>query len=869
LVGRRGQLDRAIAALASRHGRGLVLHGPAGIGKSSLLAAARDRALARGIDVRWILATAASRSVPFGPFAHLLPPDFDPEQPGGVLTATAGHLAAPEVRVALAIDDAHLLDAGSATLLQHLAQAGSVSFVVTARDGEPAPDAVTALWKDLGVPRVRLDELDRDEIAEALAEALGGDVSSSLVDDLTQLSHGNPLLLRELVMAAERAGTVQRRGGIWLATGPLVAVDDLPAAVAERLDQLPPPVRAAAELVALAEPVGAAIVEQLVPSEIRARLDEERLLASVPDRRRDRIRLVHPLYSEALRATVPPLRAREHARRLAEVVGRTGLRRAEDRMRAALWHLAAGRRDQPDLYLLACRDASAAEDHELAAKLAQAAVDGGAGLEGELALLRQLPFVGRLDEASTQAEALAVAVVEPAAVVEVAVVRARLRVVAGDVSGAEEILRDAQPAAGTPELRARLLVQLAAAAHDAGDMTRATAAVDDILGHGEDPESLVAVAPFGVRALAVAGRAEDAVALADRALDAIDDGAAATTTVSDAISMAWCQAIAYTGRFDLALARGQAGAAASRGGLRGAWLRDVGQALLYHGKVRTSLAALRQMMAELPLVGISATSAMWALDAMAEACALLADVDGAQQHLEHLARVRPPGFRPPRTSGEAWTAVAAGELRRARAVALDAAEEHARRGAAVPQAQALYDVARLGGAADVVADLEDLAVRCQGRLVAALAGAARSLSDGDATGAETASRELEEQGLVLLAAELATRAGLLHRRQGRPGSALAANRRASELAGRCEGATTPLLAHRDRTTDLTEREWEVVTLAARGLTDREVAEQLVVSIRTVHSHLHHAYGKLGVAGRKELVALLRGAAVRTGTSGGT
>jgi DNA-binding CsgD family transcriptional regulator len=828
------------------------------VGKTTLLAEARDRALARGTDVHWILATLASHAVPFGPFAQLLPSDLDPDQPGGVLTAAAGHLAASDGPVALAVDDAHLLDAGSATLLQHLAQTGSVPFVVTVRDGESAPDAITALWKDLGVPRVRLDHLDRDEVGVTLSEALGGDVSSSLVDDLAQLSHGNPLLLRELVMAAERAGTVECHEGIWVATGSLVAVDDLPAVVAERLDRLPAAVRAAAELVALAEPVGAAVIEQLVTPEVRARLDDERLLAAVPDRRRDEIRLVHPLYSQALRATVPPLRAREHARRLAEVFGGTGLRRTEDRVRVSLWHLASGRRDQPDLYLQACRDAHAAEDHDLAAKLAQAAVDGGAGLKAELALLKQLPFLGRLDEALTQADALAVAVVEPADVVEVALVRARLHVVAGDVARAEQILRDVEPTANTPELRGKLLVQLAASTHEAGDMIRATAAVDEIIDHADEPELLVAVAPFGVRALAVAGRAQDAVAVADRALDAIDDGVIATTPVADSISMAWCQAIAYTGRFDRALARGQAGAATSRGGLRGAWLRDVGQALLHSGQVKTSLAALRQMMAELPLAGISATSAMWALDAMAEACALLGDVDAAQRHLDQLARIRPQGFRPPRTSGHAWTAAASGELRHARAIARDAANEHARRGAAVPQAQALYDVARLGSAAEVVTELEELAERCQGRFVAALAGAARCLSARDAAETDIASREFEEQGLVLLAAELATRTAVLHRRQGRPGSAIAAGRRAAELEGRCQGATTPLLTDQDHSSDLTEREWEVVTLVAHGLTDREVAERLVVSVRTVHSHLHHAYVKLGVAGRKELAELLGG-----------
>lgn len=55
---------------------------------------------------------------------------------------------------------------------------------------------------------------------------------------------------------------------------------------------------------------------------------------------------------------------------------------------------------------------------------------------------------------------------------------------------------------------------------------------------------------------------------------------------------------------------------------------------------------------------------------------------------------------------------------------------------------------------------------------------------------------------------------------------------------------------------LTEREREVLQLLADGLSNREVAEQLFLSIGTVKRHTHNIYGKLGVASRTQ--ALLRG-----------
>jgi DNA-binding CsgD family transcriptional regulator len=60
----------------------------------------------------------------------------------------------------------------------------------------------------------------------------------------------------------------------------------------------------------------------------------------------------------------------------------------------------------------------------------------------------------------------------------------------------------------------------------------------------------------------------------------------------------------------------------------------------------------------------------------------------------------------------------------------------------------------------------------------------------------------------------------------------------------------------DQRSPLTTREREVAGLAARGLSDRDIATRLQVSLRTVHSHLHRAYRKLGVDGRDQLAAIL-------------
>jgi DNA-binding NarL/FixJ family response regulator len=53
---------------------------------------------------------------------------------------------------------------------------------------------------------------------------------------------------------------------------------------------------------------------------------------------------------------------------------------------------------------------------------------------------------------------------------------------------------------------------------------------------------------------------------------------------------------------------------------------------------------------------------------------------------------------------------------------------------------------------------------------------------------------------------------------------------------------------------LTEREIEVLDLLARGLANKDLARQLLVSEATVKSHLSHIYAKLGVDTRSGAVA---------------
>jgi len=83
-----------------------------------------------------------------------------------------------------------------------------------------------------------------------------------------------------------------------------------------------------------------------------------------------------------------------------------------------------------------------------------------------------------------------------------------------------------------------------------------------------------------------------------------------------------------------------------------------------------------------------------------------------------------------------------------------------------------------------------------------------------------------------------------------PEQALAAQGQATRPAPVVAGQPSPSLAKLPSfPAGLTTREVEVLCLLATGLTDAQIAEQLVLSLHTVHAHLRTIYSKLGVTSR--------------------
>ncbi|GLZ34238.1 LuxR family transcriptional regulator [Lentzea sp. NBRC 105346] len=104
--------------------------------------------------------------------------------------------------------------------------------------------------------------------------------------------------------------------------------------------------------------------------------------------------------------------------------------------------------------------------------------------------------------------------------------------------------------------------------------------------------------------------------------------------------------------------------------------------------------------------------------------------------------------------------------------------------------------------------------------------------------------------------------GLHLRRKGKPDEAMPHLRRALDMARSCGAHPLAKLASDEVRDDgeqmqgLTKQENRVARMAAQGLTNRQIAETLHLTRRTVELHLSGVYRKLGINGRAELVAAL-------------
>jgi DNA-binding CsgD family transcriptional regulator len=859
MAGRSTEFSRLTLAVAAR--RGAVITGPAGVGKTTLALSGVQWAEQRGMAHRRAIATRAAQGLPFGAFASLLPPersDADTSRDDlGVLLGRYARAIAEGTQgrpLLVFVDDAHLLDNGSAILVQQLALTQAATVLATVRAGEVLPDPVLSLWKDGPAERIEIGVLDDAAIEELLASALGGPVDAAAVRELAGRSRGNPMFLRELVNGALETGALAVAGGLWRLEGPLSPSVRLAELVALRLGDLSQSERSVLELLALGEPLGPAELARLADPAAVDALEEKGLITSGTDGSRIEIRLAHPVYGDVVRAGISALRERAVSRSLAEVIEAVGARRQGDPLKVATWRLVGGGGSAE--LVSGALAARARHEYSFTERLARAAIEAGAGFEARFVAAEAAHLQGRSGQAEQELAALATMATSDAEKARVALLR--FDNVFLERSADFQIIDDILADISDPFWRDALVNRrLYATAMSSRPRERAEAASTRI--QRPDPASRMAV----LHALVRMGRLDEAIEQltpppGTRAVPAPDEPwhqwilfglRAAALRYSGRLGEAdELLTMAYREIMDHPAAEARAFVTLwfallhlERGRPVSAFRRASESYTLFQQLGRSSVA-------QRPYV--AAAQALAIAGRAEQAAMTLAAVDA-------LAVPIVPDRRTELLEARAWAAAAAGDLATARARLEEAADYGEEAGDLVGAASALHGLARLGHARQVAGRLEDLAAQLDGELVAARAAYANAAAARDGQALHQVSEAFEGLGALLYAAEASIEAAAVLRRGGRPRDAAAGEHRAARLLSRCEGAVTPVVGTITARSRLTPGELDAAVQAAAGRSNKQIAADSHISVRTVENHLQRVYEKLGISSRRELADALR------------
>ncbi|MET7565659.1 LuxR C-terminal-related transcriptional regulator [Streptomyces sp. NPDC005479] len=872
LTGRERERAAFASAWAESRLQAVVIFGPAGVGKTRLAEDYLAQAARDGWKGGRATASAATAAVPFGAIAHLIPTEVDLSDPVQGFATVARTLAGPQHgrRWAFMVDDLHLLDATSAVLLRQLLDNGAIRLIATVRTEEPVTEAVEALTRGDAVHRIDLVEFDREQTERLLRAVLGQPVGRRTLEAVHAASGGNVLYLRELVLDALAAGTLTSDGEIWeLADDRPVATGRLAELIGARLARADEAARPVLELLALCGPIAFTDARILAPMDVLVALETAGLIQVTTDRRRTSMQLAHPLYGEILRAAIPALQRRTLLLQQAGRIETYGLQRRDDALHLAAWTLAAKGTADPVLLVRAAGLARYAHDYPQAVTLLQALPEED-HTPGSRVMLGDVLFeLGDPHEAEAVLKVAAERAVSEQDVLAVTMTRTFILVWAG-ARGQDALAINAAARAqvhSTEGMRA-LRYNEGAIRVASGEPERGLTMLTDLeqaIRDAPDPVAWLTAVTMKSYGLALTGRTIGATDWARRAHAAhlaVDHQTlfahpavqliSLTAALSNHGGLSEARDVSRQGYTQLTAARTPPVPQIWMAILAGytEWL--AGHPAAARGWYAESIALARRS---------NHTGALRpALGGLAACAAVLGDLKAAE-HACAVARTHPslPCMAAEESLGPAWLHAARGHFARARAELLDSAQHVRAAGMVIPEALLLTDIARLGGAAQVTDRLAELAQLCDGPLISGRARLAAALAADDSSQLLTVSRDLEEIGADLLAAEAAAAAAEGWQRTGESRRANAAAQRAQVCAARCQGAHTPLLTTGRATASLTHREREIAQLATSGTaTSKEIADTLHLSVRTVENHLQRAYSKLGVTNRRELAdALLR------------
>lgn len=808
----------------------MVLGGPMGVGKSALAAAVARRHA--GATYRSPGATVATREL-------------------GVAIAD---------RALLVIDDVGALDPDVEAMVRSAVIGNLVTLIATARTGDPVPEGIRRLWVDDRLLHLDLAPLSRHETDDLLDHALGRPIESRTRQRLWAMSQGLPLYLRELTRTALDNGALRRLDGVWCLDDDVSSprLDDL---VLDRFHALDVPAATVVSLTALGEPLPLAPISTAVGVDALVAAEKAGMVVVVTNGRRQLLEMAHPLHGDVVRRRIPKTRNLQLHRMLTEILATTPLRRRDDALQMSTWQIRGGGEVVDDLMIQGARRALYDQQDWLAIELA-ARFEDDDDPEARLVLAEALCAVGDFEQADG---VLAAGQVGDDAAHQATVAMAAVqRSVAlywglGRPIEAERVLVDAQARVARGPWFDELQAERANQAATTGDIPRAAELSEPLLDTGE-PRVFATAAIAASIAWTMTGKGESAAQLSERAFAAklsIADQPGMTDAAIHVV--ATCLGLQEAGSLIMAEDVARAGLAEATAitsiAGQGWFSLMLGRALLARGllieagdRFAEAAASFQRVQVPAPrrwsLAGVALVAAM--RGEPASSARALRDLDAAP---DHPARVMDVDV----SRATAWGHAARGE----RDVAIRLLGETVSDACAVGNVSlaggAAHDIVRLGGTFAEPTLIARIGM-FEGRLGALRSMMFQALLDRDAGALEQCAADYSEIGSPLWSAEVFGAAVRLHEAANRDPDAARCRTKLDSVVSSLD-SSRPLTIGGGHRQALTKREREVAALAADGASNQAIADQLVISVRTVENHLQRCYAKLGVRSRTELAAM--------------
>jgi DNA-binding CsgD family transcriptional regulator len=713
---------------------------------------------------------------------------------------------------------------------------------------------------------LRIEAFTREQ-TEALARAvLGGVVDTRLINELHERTAGSPLLLRGLLSAGRESGVLVRTDAGWQLRGALRVNRQLHDLLEFHLQSFAPEELEAVVILAAAEVLDWEILRGLCDVDVVGRLERRGVIQVVADGSNTVARLNHPIVGEAAMQRAGVVRTRQLTSALAQQLQkqmqtqeeRSGLPDVRSQIQLAQFMMRSDLSPDLDVIIRAAANAMTMSNFACGEELARFAFDRGGGLPAALVLAEAMGWQGR----SAEVEAV-LGAFDPKGADELMIAHGCMRAAnlfwCGQIQQARLGLANVRDRLESDASVGLITAMEAVFAFFSGDVATAIETGLALGAGGGPPVATAWAAAATCWALALTGCYGHVHRIADAGLRGPDLRRSGPLR----LVIGWGEVMALTAAGDFAAAehvwKRYAATPAGVPAVHAVVNAMLGVVNLARGALPSACTAFQNSLSALsPGSPFSWLMLVAALSAQAEgARGDSAAAAGALRRSEEAYGPQVAVFLPELELARAWERASVGQTSAAQTHAVRAAQIARQSGMYAVEMRALHTAVRFDDRSQSER-LAELAQTLNTALAEAIAEHARGLADQDGDLLDAAADRFADMGAVALAADAAAQAAREHARTGKRGKGLESSTRAHWLASQHE-IRTPAVHSVAQPLPITAREREIVNLVAAGLSNRQIADRLVVSVRTVEGHVYRIFAKLGIDDRDQLVHLVRGA----------